>query len=244
MPLDHPADLYDYHIYTNANRLFAMTHQFDHVSRVGPKVFVSEYAVVGGDSGKGSLLAALAEAAFMIGLEINSDTVEMASYAPLFVNENDRRWNPDAIVFNSWQQYGTPSYWVQHMFRHSNGARLLPFSLEGNSTPVVVSALLRHSDKEGTDFLVIKVVNFGEDSLTLHLSLEGLQPTGLNSAASTVTVLSSEDVMDENSFWQPEKVVPKVSELANPSTHLELPLPGHSVVHLDLQLEPVRLADM
>lgn len=42
-----------------------------------------------------------------------SDVIEMASYAPLFVNTNDRRWNPDAIVFNSWQSYGTPSYWVQ-----------------------------------------------------------------------------------------------------------------------------------
>lgn len=37
----------------------------------------------------------------------------MASYAPLFVNTHDRTWNPDAIVFNSWQSYGTPSYWVQ-----------------------------------------------------------------------------------------------------------------------------------
>jgi alpha-N-arabinofuranosidase len=44
---------------------------------------------------------------------VSSDIIEMASYAPLFVNTNDRRWNPDAIVFNSWQSYGTPSYWVQ-----------------------------------------------------------------------------------------------------------------------------------
>ena len=78
---------------------------------------MSEYAVTGKDAGKGSLLAALAEAAFLIGLEKNrfliitkkhqmsykiknifddfflccSDIVEMASYAPLFVNTNDRR---------------------------------------------------------------------------------------------------------------------------------------------------------
>ena len=36
----------------------------------------------------------------------NSDIVKMASYAPLFVNEHDRRWNPDAIVFNSETAYG------------------------------------------------------------------------------------------------------------------------------------------
>ena len=47
------------------------------------------------------------------GLERNSDVVVMASYAPLFVNVNDRRWNPDAIVFNVSHAYGTPSYWNQ-----------------------------------------------------------------------------------------------------------------------------------
>lgn len=33
--------------------------------------FVSEYAVTGNDAGKGSLLAALAEAGFLVGLERN-----------------------------------------------------------------------------------------------------------------------------------------------------------------------------
>ncbi|KAG5540622.1 hypothetical protein RHGRI_020744 [Rhododendron griersonianum] len=41
---------------------------------------------------------------------------EMATYAPLFVNANDRRWNPDAIVFNSYQLYGTLSFWMQPFF--------------------------------------------------------------------------------------------------------------------------------
>nr|TKW22660.1 hypothetical protein SEVIR_4G242900v2 [Setaria viridis] len=76
------------------------------------QAFVSEYAVWRSDAGRGSLLASLAEAAFLTGLEMNSDIVHMASYAPLFVNDNDRTWNPDAIVFNSWQHYGTPSYWM------------------------------------------------------------------------------------------------------------------------------------
>lgn len=245
-PLHHPADLYDFHIYTNAKNLFAMTQQFDHVSRVGPKVFVSEYAVTGTDSGTGSLLAALAEAAFMIGLERNSDIVEMASYAPLFVNEHDRRWNPDAIVFNSWQQYGTPSYWVQHLFRHSNGAMLLPFNLDSDiisSSVVVASVLRRHNRTDDTDFLVIKVVNLGADILTLHVGIEGLQPSGFLSAASTLTLLSSESVKDENSFTQPEKVVPKRSKLANPGAQMDVLLPAHSIIYLDLQLDPVMLAD-
>ncbi|MCH1922976.1 hypothetical protein L9G15_26550, partial [Shewanella sp. A3A] len=80
-PLDHPADLYDYHIYENASTVFFKKNEFDRTSRNGPKVFVSEYAVNGEDAGNGSLLASLAEAAFLIGLEKNSDVVQMACYA-------------------------------------------------------------------------------------------------------------------------------------------------------------------
>ncbi|XP_035544831.1 alpha-L-arabinofuranosidase 1-like isoform X2 [Juglans regia] len=90
--LDH-ADLYDYHVYKSAKDMFSMAHQFDLASRDGPKAFVSEYAVNGKTAGKGNILAALAEAAFLIGIEQNSDAVSMASYAPLFVNDNDRRCN-------------------------------------------------------------------------------------------------------------------------------------------------------
>ncbi|XP_035544802.1 alpha-L-arabinofuranosidase 1-like isoform X1 [Juglans regia] len=70
--LDHPADLYDYHVYPlSAKDMFSMAHWFDLTSRDGPKAFISEYAVTGKDAGKGTFLAALAEAAFLIGIEQN-----------------------------------------------------------------------------------------------------------------------------------------------------------------------------
>lgn len=40
----------------------------------------------------------------MTGLEANSEVVQMASYAPLFVNTNARVWSPDMIVFDSHRQ--------------------------------------------------------------------------------------------------------------------------------------------
>ncbi|QCD82912.1 alpha-N-arabinofuranosidase [Vigna unguiculata] len=54
----------------------------------------------------------------------------MVSYAPLFVNANDKRWTPDAVVFDSHQRYGTLSYWIQHLFSTSSGATLLYSTLE------------------------------------------------------------------------------------------------------------------
>ncbi|GAU21750.1 hypothetical protein TSUD_328750 [Trifolium subterraneum] len=71
-PLNHSADLYDFHIYTNAEDMFSMYTKFDNAPRSGPKAFVSEYAVWKEDAGSGSLLAALGEAGFLIGLEKNS----------------------------------------------------------------------------------------------------------------------------------------------------------------------------
>ncbi|KAF2909334.1 hypothetical protein DAI22_11g018700 [Oryza sativa Japonica Group] len=158
-PLDHPADLYDFHVYTSAANLFIMKNKFDRTSRIGSKVFVSEYAVnEQRDAGKGSLLASLAEAAFLTGLEKNSDLVQMASYAPLFVNDNDRTWNPDAIVFNSWQQYGTPSYWMQTYFRESSGSVIHPITIGSSYSDSLAASAITWKDTHDI-FLRIKVVN-------------------------------------------------------------------------------------
>ncbi|EHA8590815.1 alpha-L-arabinofuranosidase 1 [Cocos nucifera] len=271
--LDHPADLYDFHVYTSASNLFSMNTQFDHTSRTGPnvnkdsfvdnpfmmqfQVFVSEYAVTGSDAGTGSLLAALAEAGFLIGLERNSDVVQMASYAPLFVNANDRCWNPDAIVFNSWQQYGTPSYWVQHFFKESSGATLHPTTIQANaSNSLVASAITWQSSVDNSDYLKIKfvnfgtdimngkvpnqnffvqIVNFGNDIVNLKISVAGLQ-NAVNSVGSTMTVLTSSNLKDENSFEEPNKVVPIRTSLPNAGTQMDVVISPYSVTSFDLSL--------
>ncbi|CAF2155654.1 unnamed protein product [Brassica napus] len=244
-PLDHPAEYYDFHIYTSASKLFSMYHQFDRTSRKGPKVrlffgaFVSEYAVTGKDAGKGSLLAALAEAAFLIGLEKNSDIVEMASYAPLFVNTNDRRWNPDAIVFNSSHLYGTPSYWVQRFFAESSGSTLLTSTLKGNSSSLVASAITWKNNEQ--DYIRIKAVNFGATSVNMKVLVTGLDPNVMKVSGSKKTVLTSTNVMDENSFTQPEKVAPHESLLEMAEEDLTVILPPHSFSSFDLLKESAKI---
>uniref|UniRef100_A0A0E0RD94 non-reducing end alpha-L-arabinofuranosidase n=1 Tax=Oryza rufipogon TaxID=4529 RepID=A0A0E0RD94_ORYRU len=215
-PLDHPADLYDFHVYTSAANLFIMKNKFDRTSRIGPKVFVSEYAVnEQRDAGKGSLLASLAEAAFLTGLEKNSDVVQMASYAPLFVNDNDSTWNPDAIVFNSWQQYGTPSYWVQTYFRESSGSVIHPITISSRYSDSLAASAITWQDSEDI-FLRVKIVNFGPNAVNLTISSRGLQD-GVNTAKSTV--------------------VPVESELPNAAEVMEAVLPPFSFTSFDLALD-------
>ena len=133
-------DIIDEHYYDTAAFFARSAHRYDNYPRTGPKVYVGEYAVTQG-AGRGNLLAGLGEAAFITGMERNADVVTMASYAPLLVNDNDRKWNPDAIVFNSTQMYGTPSYWVQQMFSLNRGDVTLKTDVQAAppKTPTVLN---------------------------------------------------------------------------------------------------------
>ncbi|CAB4316416.1 unnamed protein product [Prunus armeniaca] len=239
--LDHPADLYDFHVYTDAKNMFSMAHQFDHASRSGPKAFVSEYAVTGKDAGTGSLLAALGEAGFLIGLEKNSDVVEMASYAPLFVNANNRRWNPDAIVFNSSHLYGTPSYWVQCLFNESSGATIFNATLQTNlSTSLLASAISWKNSENENSYLRIKIVNFGTNIVNLKIVVDGLEPNSINLSESTKTVLTSTNLMDENSFNEPKKVIPNrilLEKAGEDGEDMVVAISPHSFTSIDFLIE-------
>ena len=52
----------------------------------------------------------------------------------------------------------------------------------------------------------MQVVNFGSDAVSLTISITGLQAS-VNALGSTTTVLTSGNVMDENSFSNPNKVI-------------------------------------
>ncbi|XP_061360541.1 alpha-L-arabinofuranosidase 1-like [Gastrolobium bilobum] len=233
-PLNHPADLYDYHNYSyTANVMSNNAREFDHAPRIGPKAFVSEYAVSGKKAGKGNLWAAVGEAGFLIGLEKNSDLVKMVSYAPLFVNTNDRSWNPDAIVFDSHQSYGTPSYWVLKLFRESSGATFLNSTLKSTSTRLAASAISWKSSQDNKFYLRIKVANLASNEVNLKISIKGLE-SSVNLSQSTKTVLTSSHAMDENSFSEPKKVVPHESTLQNAGEKMNVKILPYSVALFDM----------
>lgn len=122
-----PVNIVDEHHYSSPAWFWDNRHMFDTRSRKGPRLFLGEYAVTT-HCGHGNLRAALAEAAWMTGVERNSDLIAMASYAPLFVNIHGRQWNPDLIEFNSAHAWGTASYWVQEMFSRNRVTRMLPLT--------------------------------------------------------------------------------------------------------------------
>lgn len=121
----HPVELLDEHYYRNPAWFVGQYNKYDTYSRTGPKIYVGEYAVTS-DCGLGNLNAAVGEAVYMAGMEKNSDVVPLNSYAPIFVNVNDRKWSPDMIDYNASGVYCTPSYYVQKLFATNIGTVNIP----------------------------------------------------------------------------------------------------------------------
>ena len=118
-------DLFDEHYYRSPAWFANNCHKYDAYSRAWPNIYCGEYAVTQNFGELGNLHAALGEAVFMMGMENNGDMVELSSYAPIFVNENDARWRPDMIRFNSHSVMGTPSYYVQKLMSDNLPTRAL-----------------------------------------------------------------------------------------------------------------------
>lgn len=122
---DYPVEIVDEHYYRNPMWFADRFNKYDTYDRSKNKVYVGEYAVTSNFGEIGNLNAALGEAVYMMGMENNSDVVVMNSYAPIFVNENDARWRPDMIRFNSSDVMGTPSYYVQQLFANNIGKQVV-----------------------------------------------------------------------------------------------------------------------
>jgi alpha-L-arabinofuranosidase len=132
-PRSRPIEILDEHYYNTPGWFFANASRYDSYDRNGPKIYVGEFAVTRGQVGQGNLRAAVAEAAFMTGLERNSDVVVMSSYAPLLAHVGYKVWNPDAIYFDASRAVGTPSYHVQRLFAENRPDVVLPVEVDAEA---------------------------------------------------------------------------------------------------------------
>lgn len=129
----NPVEIVDEHYYRSTAWFGRQYNKYDNYSRDRYKVYAGEYAVTSDFGSWGNLNAALAEAVYMAGMERNSDVCVMASYAPIFCNENHGwPWMPDMIRFNASAAFGTPSYWVQQMMGSNVGHQNITWTERGN----------------------------------------------------------------------------------------------------------------
>lgn len=223
------ADIVDEHCYDTPKWFFENANRFDSYDRKGPKVFFGEYAAqsdkVVSVLNRNNLECALAEAAFMTGMERNAEVVRLASYAPLFAHEEGWQWRPNLIWVDNLRSYGTPNYYVQQLFAHHRGDMVLPVKFEAEAGKKLYASATR-DDAAGE--VIVKLVNGEAEDSAVEVNLTGASKVG---PSAKLLVLKG-DLRDENSFDQPRKVVPVPGELAVIGPHFTHTLPPNSLTVL------------
>jgi alpha-N-arabinofuranosidase len=231
MPLKNmKPDVQDDHYYVRATQNFADATHYDKVDRNGPKIFVGEWATREG-SPTPNMGAALGDAAWMTGLERNSDLIVMAAYAPLLVNVNPggMQWETDLIGYNAMKSYGSPAYYAQVMFASHIGDHTVASRLENGGAKFFYSATLNTAKKQ----LYLKLVNASSDTQPVELALPGVHV----SASAKMIRLSAPDTQTTNSIDDPDRLVPVESTLPNVSSKFSVTLPAYSIQVLQIDLQ-------
>ena len=215
-------DVVDDHFYVRHSKFFEDATHYDKTDRSGPKIFVGEWATLEG-SPTPNFGAALSDAAWMTGLERNSDIVVMAAYAPLLVNVNPGglQWAPDLIGYNALNSYGSPGYYAQVMFASHLGDQTLGSKLEG-AGPKVFYSITRDSAKKR---LYLKLVNGSSTPQPVEIEFVGAKLA----ATGKLISLSAHSMQATNSIDHPEEIVPMETALQGVSNHLHHTLPGYSI---------------
>ena len=171
------AEVVDEHCYANPIWFFSSANRYDNYARNGPKVFMGEYAAqsvaIASPTNQNNLECALAEAAFLTGLERNADVVRLSSYAPLFAHVDGWQWTPNLIWADNLRVYGTPNYYVQQFFSRNRGDVVLPVKLEGIGTPPsAVGRIGVGTYQTAAEFKDIRLTRRGENLSTSDFASE------------------------------------------------------------------------
>ena len=218
-------DLVDEHYYMTPDWFLKNANRYDNYNRKGPKVFAGEYAAHDHPTGKANnFRAALAEAAFMTGLERNADVVRLATYAPLFAHVDAWQWNPDLIWYDNLRSMRTPNYYVQQLYAMNAGGTILSATSNGKALVGQEGIYASSSRDASTGETIVKLVNVTDSVAIVTLSFKGKKqlPKG-----GTCTYLQADDLNTTNTF-DAERIAPHTMPVtANADGTWTLELPKH-----------------
>jgi alpha-N-arabinofuranosidase len=180
----------------------ANQHRYDNYPRSSSKVYLGEYASWGN-----KLKNAIAEAAYLTGLERNGDVVHLASYAPLLAKKGFTQWTTDMIFFDNVNILLTPNYHVQKMFMTNQGETWFDKVISKNENDTTLATSCVQDSKTGD--VILKMVNYSDTGKTMKVNLGKF---GKIAAQAEETVLSGQPD-DENTFENLQKVVPVTSAI-------------------------------
>ncbi len=247
----------DEHYYRNAWEMWENASQYDRYDRKGPRIFVGEWATREGAPAT-NLNAALGDAAWMTGMERNSDLIIMSCYAPLFVNVSKAtatapkawQWDSDLIGYDALNSYGSPSYYVQKLFSHYLGNKIVPARV--TNLPVQNAPLTKKDSADGvkskpvptifysatindtTGTIYLKIVNTIAKKQTIKINIDGAVKV---SPEATVVVIKSDKPDDTNTINDPQKIVPVKSVVKGLKNSFSQDFLPYSVTIMQIQIK-------
>lgn len=249
------AAVVDEHYYRNSWDMWENASQYDKYDRNGPKIFVGEWATREGVPTT-NLNAALGDAAWMTGMERNADLIIMSCYAPLFVNVSKDsatgkrawQWDSDLIGYDALNSYGSPSYYVQQLFNHYLGNKIVPTIFE--NAPVQNRPLSKKDSADGikvrpvptlfysatmndtTGSIYLKIVNTSAKKQTIKINLDGVDRL---QQEATLVVIKSNKPDDTNTITDRENILPVTSTVKGIKTSFTRMLDPYSVNIMELK---------
>ncbi|KAG2073138.1 glycoside hydrolase family 51 protein [Suillus decipiens] len=211
--LDPIPKQYDNHVYQTPDWFAENALYYDSIERDGTYYFEGEYAALStnasdifGTDGRlmyPNMQKSAAEAAFMTGLERNSDIVFAASYASLLMNIANYQESNNLVSFDASHVYPSTSFYTQQLFSVNRGTEYLP------STPPQSGTLhwsVTHDSPTNT--VIVKIANAAikAEVMSFELPFNNVHRTG------TATVLSG-SATASNSPEAPEAVKPVTSQI-------------------------------
>ncbi|KAH6900844.1 arabinofuranosidase [Coprinopsis sp. MPI-PUGE-AT-0042] len=203
---------YDLHVYQTPTWFSDNAFYYDDFARNGTLYFEGEYAAISTNASDiygrpengrliyPTMISAASEAAFMSGLERNSDIVFAAAYAPLIGHATRNQWTPNLLAFDAGSVYRSTSYYVQKFFSLYRGDEYLPSTLPERKGKLHWTVVRNTSTRQ----VIIKAINVGAiaNAITFELPFNTVANTG------TAEVLSGNET-DSNTPSNPNKIVPK-----------------------------------
>lgn len=226
------AEIIDEHYYKDIEWFKQNADRYDNYDRTGPKIFAGEYAAQSvatvSPLNKNSWATALAEAAFMTGLERNADVVHMTSYAPLMAHVEAWQWAPNMIWFDNLRSLPTANYVVQKLFSNNRGAEVVSITANGKALigqDELYASAVRDTDKS----IIIKLVNTAAVDKTLAFQANNKALEG----TATITTLGNANLEAENSFANPKVIHPLVTkQKLNANRDIKIPAQTLMVIKL------------
>ncbi len=221
-------DVLDDHYYKRADEFFDDVHHYDNADRNGPKIFVGEWATREGGPTT-NMGAALGDAAWMTGMERNSDLILLASYAPLLVNVNPggMQWESDLIGYTALESYGSPSYYAQAIFAASLGTDVPASTVSGGGQRFFYSA----TEDPAKGMLYLKLVNASSAPQPVSINLSGGGSIGREA---TLTTLAGSSTAETNTAANPTRIVPVRTPLKGTGATFSHTIPPYAIQVLEI----------